>query len=57
MVDTNGWDSVKWDQDKEIKLDDEGVYKITYYLKKWTDPSDSSNIIYELHGNCWAWGV
>ena len=57
MADTNGWDSVKWDQDKEIKLDDEGVYKITYYIKKWTDPGDSSSIIYELHGNCWAWGV
>ena len=40
MAATTGWDSVKWETDKEIKLDAEGIYKITYYLKKWTDPND-----------------
>jgi 1,4-alpha-glucan branching enzyme len=57
MADTTGWDKVKWDTEKEVALDTTGQYKITYYLTQWTDPSDSSSVIYELHGNCWAWGV
>ena len=57
MADTTGWDKVAWDVEKEVLLDSEGKYKISYYLAQWTNPDDATDIIYELHGNCWAWGV
>jgi hypothetical protein len=57
MADTSSWDSVQWDTPKDILLDNDGVYKVNYYLKKLTNPSDSSDIVYELHGNYYAWGV
>jgi hypothetical protein len=56
-TDTTGWDSIQWDTPKDILLDDTGVFKVNYYLKKLTNPADSSDIVYELHGNYFAWGV
>ena len=56
MADTTGWDKATTDE-KEIVLDTDGVYKVTYYITEWTNPEDDTDIIYELHGNCWAWGV
>ena len=53
-MENSDWDEVKTDQ-VDIELNDQ--VKISYYLLQKTNPMDSSDVMYELHGNCWAWGV
>ena len=53
-TDTTGWTEVK-NKPTYIELDDQ--VKISYYLAQYTNPDDSKQVKYELHGNCWAWGV
>ena len=51
---TSGWTEEKTEQ-VYIELDSQS--KVSYYLSKKTDPANAANVKYELHGNCWAWGV
>ena len=54
-MDTADWIEVKTEQ-TYIELGD-GQAQISYYLVQKTNPENESEVDYELHGNCWAWGV
>ena len=52
VVDYSSWTSKSSSPNREVPLNDGQTIKFDYYIKEFTNPDDSSQVIYELHGNC-----
>ena len=53
---TTGWNEEVWDSVLEFPLDDDSKYWVDYSLTKFTHPTTLDEV-YEIKGNCFAWGI